>query len=518
MPSNKVNHKNWYFSKSKSSYLLCVLLTFTFLLVTSPSYSIQNNLYNSADQVPNPKTNGSGYISDPQSLIEPSETDSLNRLLTILDKKLGVEASVVIINNFDEQADDFKFATELFRKWGIGKRQANNGLLLFIATNTRQYRFITGYGLEGLLPDEMLSKIGSRTLVPAFKAEKYGKGVLSSMEVISAYLQQPANKKELDLLLQKRSVNDDGVSTKFIAFFTILSLTIAAGLQLNKVKAKIPKNRIHTVNLYSDIAVWFGVSITIITLLFLLIVFVTGHIGDLFKVFTDSILTIGIIICMLYILFAHLGVLNKMRRGYVDDVNFLQQSQAFYRKAWWQIILSPLSIIWLLIQYYKDTQIGKRVQPLVDDNGQPMQRLNRDEEKKASTHLSAGQLKEEQLGSMVYDIWLQKDRKTVKLVTNHGYCYDDFEPCPNCSFRTFSKPLEITEQRATYTRAGKAKRVRLCRNCNYEHFIEFITLPMLVKSSSSSLSSSSGSSSSSSSSGSSWGGGSTGGGGAGGSW
>ncbi|WP_295771636.1 TPM domain-containing protein [uncultured Mucilaginibacter sp.] len=518
MPFNNVNNKIWYFSKSKSSYLLCVLLTFTFLHVTSPSYSIQNILYNSVDQVPNPKTNGSGYISDPQSLIAPSEADSLNRLLAILDNKLGVEAAVVITNNFDEQADDFKFATELFRKWGIGKRQANNGLLLFIATNTRQYRFITGYGLEGLLPDEKLSKIGSRTLIPAFKAENYGEGVLRTMEVISAYLQQPANKKELDMLLQKQSVNDEAVSTKLISFFTILLLTIAAGLQISKIKGKVPKNRNHTVNLYSDITIWLAVSITILILLFLLIVLVTGHIGDLFKGLTGSILTTGIIVCMLYIFFAHLGVLNKMRRGYVDEVNFIQQSKAFYRKAWWHVLLSPLSLIWLLVQYYKSTQIGKRLQPLMDDNGQPMQRLNRDAEKKASIHLSAGQLKEEELGSMVYDIWWQKDTKTVNVVPYHGYCYKDFEPCPNCNFRTFTKPLEITEQKATYTRTGKAKRVRICRNCSYEHFIEYITLPMLVKSSSSASSSSSGRSSSSSSSGSSWGGGSTGGGGAGGSW
>jgi uncharacterized protein len=69
-----------------------------------------------------------------------------------------VETAVVIIRDFKEDEDAFAFATALFRHWGIGKRKANNGLLVFISTNRKQYRFITGYGVEGLLPMQLYLK------------------------------------------------------------------------------------------------------------------------------------------------------------------------------------------------------------------------------------------------------------------------------------------------------------------------------------------------------------------------
>jgi len=152
-----------------------------------------------------------------------------------------------------------------------------------------------------------------------------------------------------------------------------------------------------------------------------------------------------------------------------------------------------------------------------------MKRLDRDSAYNISDYLSLGQQKEEETGSLVYDICISTDKKDIKVIFNEGYHFDDFDVCPSCGFRTYTKPIEVTIERATYTHAGKAKRARLCRNCNHEQLIEFITLAMLVRttsssSSSGSSSSSSGSGGSSSSSSGSWGGGSTGGGGTGGRW
>jgi uncharacterized protein len=168
--------------------------------------------------------------------------------------------------------------------------------------------------------------------------------------------------------------------------------------------------------------------------------------------------------------------------------------------------------------------LKKRTKPLTDQKGNLMKRVDRDSAYNINDYLSTGHQKEEESGSLMYDIWTGADTIDIKLVPNEGYHYNDFEVCPSCAFRTYTKPIEITIASATYTHAGKAKRVRICRNCNHEQFIEFIALDMLVRSTSSSSSSGSGSSSSSGSGGggssstASWGGGSTGGGGAGGRW
>jgi uncharacterized protein len=105
-----------------------------------------------------PKGSWNRLCKRPQSLLNTNERDSLNHLLNELDTKTGVETAVVIIRDFKEDEDAFTFATALFRHWGIGKRKANNGLYCLI--NRKQYRFITGYSIEGLLPDATLSNIG----------------------------------------------------------------------------------------------------------------------------------------------------------------------------------------------------------------------------------------------------------------------------------------------------------------------------------------------------------------------
>ena len=44
----------------------------------------------------------------------------------------------------------------------------DNGLLMAIAVNDRKIQILTGYGLEGVLPDVVLSRIIRNQITPAF--------------------------------------------------------------------------------------------------------------------------------------------------------------------------------------------------------------------------------------------------------------------------------------------------------------------------------------------------------------
>lgn len=66
---------------------------------------------------------------------------------------------MAIVDDF-EGYDVFEFSLKLFNAWGIGKQERNSGLLLFIAKDRREYRFISGYGMEAIFPDVYLHRIG----------------------------------------------------------------------------------------------------------------------------------------------------------------------------------------------------------------------------------------------------------------------------------------------------------------------------------------------------------------------
>ncbi|MCH5600059.1 TPM domain-containing protein [Niabella ginsengisoli] len=174
---------------------LIFLLQLTFLTGFS-QYKVET--------IPDPKSQGQNYyVSDPDGIIG-SAIDSLNNICAAIGEQSSAEVAIVVIDDF-EGSSDFDFAYNLFNHWGIGKAANNNGLLLFIAKDRRRYQFITGYGMEGSLPDVTLGTIGERYLVPKFKEGDYGGGAIDAMNAIKKILQDPDAVKTLKAEARKTS-------------------------------------------------------------------------------------------------------------------------------------------------------------------------------------------------------------------------------------------------------------------------------------------------------------------------
>ena len=130
--------------------------------------------------------------------------------------------------------------------------------------------------------------------------------------------------------------------------------------------------------------------------------------------------------------------------------------------------------------------------------------MTRLDEVQDDEHLSKGELAEERVGSVDYDVW-QCPSCGHHLTLRYPKWISQYQSCPQCHNRTLQSATE-TIRSATTTSEGSARVTETCGFCSYTH--EFTkTLPRVSESSSSS---SSGGGSSSSS----FGGGSSGGGGA----
>ena len=64
---------------------------------------------------------------------------------------------------------------------GIGKSGKDNGVLILVALDERQWRIEVGYGLEGDITDIETSLIAQEYLVPAFKQGNYGEGLYDTV-------------------------------------------------------------------------------------------------------------------------------------------------------------------------------------------------------------------------------------------------------------------------------------------------------------------------------------------------
>ncbi len=166
-------------------YILCSILLVS-CLSGLPSFG-QSIAY-TVDNLPSPKIKGQDYfVSNPDGILSSGTVAELDGLSTQIEATTKSEFAIVVVNDYVGDSD-FEFALKLFNAWGIGKKESNNGLLLFIAKDRHEYRFITGYGMESILPDAYLKRIGEKYLVPNFRNEDYDRGVMEASEFIKTIL------------------------------------------------------------------------------------------------------------------------------------------------------------------------------------------------------------------------------------------------------------------------------------------------------------------------------------------
>src|SRR5690606_38389370 len=65
--------------------------------------------------------------------------------------------------------------------------------------------FITGYGMEAVLSDALLKRIGERVLVPDFRAGDYDGGVLAAMDAVKTVVLDLASASDLSAKLGRQA-------------------------------------------------------------------------------------------------------------------------------------------------------------------------------------------------------------------------------------------------------------------------------------------------------------------------
>lgn len=472
--------------------------------------------YYTVDQIPNPKIAGQDYfVSNPDGILNNVET--INQLLVQLEQQTKIEFAIVAVKDFDKSQEDFEFAKAIFDNWRIGKAGSNNGLLLLISIDRKKYRFISGSGVEGLLPDVVLKQIGENYLVPAFKEQLYDEGVKNAINAINDKLTNPQSRAEVQSLISQEKQQSYGWKFALISSVLLIVVFVIVFKIISRQVKNIQKVNKANKNNYDQVIAKGCTGIFIVVFISLFILFFTDSFGIFENIGFKDIPLILYVIFALAIFFRYYSVIGNIRRVHNDDENFFDAVRSFHQKNWWLIIFSPLVLIALIIHGFKRVKTIDRFKPILDSRNNLMVRLDRDINVEGKPFLTEGQRKEEIVKAYDYDIWESEDKKEHVIKAWPAEEYNDFTKCPSCEFRTYKLNKRETVTPATYSHSGQAKLINECSFCKHIEFIKWITLAKLVESSSSSSSSSSGGSSSSSSSG-SFGGGSSSGGGAGGSW
>ena len=145
---------------NRIKYLILILLSIVFLPSVRAIVSPTSNF----------------YVNDYANILS-SETEQyiMNRSVA-LNNVDGTQIVVVTVNNLEGMTLE-NYATQLFRSFGIGDKQKNNGLLLLLALEEREFRVEVGYGLEGILPDGKTGRFQDQYIIPYLRDNNWDEGI-----------------------------------------------------------------------------------------------------------------------------------------------------------------------------------------------------------------------------------------------------------------------------------------------------------------------------------------------------
>lgn len=136
-------------------------------------------------------------VSNPDGILSVQAEQQINAILRDIRRQTSSEVAMVVINDFEPEGDIDAFATELFEHWGIGKDDRDNGVLIVLAKNPRQYVVRTGYGAEGALPDIVCARLQRNVLNPHLRQGDFDGGLTALASGIHSAMTDPEVRDEL---------------------------------------------------------------------------------------------------------------------------------------------------------------------------------------------------------------------------------------------------------------------------------------------------------------------------------
>jgi len=152
---------------------LATLLLATLLLLAAPLIALAEPTFPAL----------TGRIVDEAGLLSPEQRAAIEAQLTELEQKSTDQLAVVTLNSLQGYPiEDFGY--QLGRKWGIGQKGKDNGVLLIVAPNERKVRIEVGRGLEPQLTDAMSKLIIENAIIPQFRRGDYAAGIAAGVRDI----------------------------------------------------------------------------------------------------------------------------------------------------------------------------------------------------------------------------------------------------------------------------------------------------------------------------------------------
>jgi len=381
------------------------LLLITFCLISGFAFGVEYTV----QSIPNPKTtNAHAFVSNPDGILKQETVQELNIQLDSLESQTGAEVAVVAVNSIGQE-DYLSFANLLFKQWQIGKAKRDNGLLILFILDQKKVKIETGYGLEGVLPDAVCSRIRTQTMNPEFRIGDYDAGLLAGVRELSSVIRkEPAQRAVVTPIPWNQIIP--------IAIAVYLILILLSCVWINNSIQKIRKNPKFRTNMerYKALKTEKAAVITMLA----------------------AFLPIAGIVLIL-----------------------------FFSHPIYLLLILPIPLTTIPANIYGSLMMRKIRRTKIPCNicNGEMHILS---EKEEDAHLKLAQQFEEQLHAIDYDVFVCDSCKNEAIFTlDKPSIYSE---CPKCKTKAFILKEKRTIVSPTYLSSGTERTTYFCKFCGYE--------------------------------------------------
>nr|WP_312385503.1 MULTISPECIES: TPM domain-containing protein [unclassified Moraxella] len=165
-------------------------------------------------------------VIDEAKILSAIDKQAIETKLRSLNDRGLAQAAVVIVPTTNGE-DIFDYSMKVADRWKLGKKDTDQGLLMVVAVNDRKMYILTGYGLEGTIPDAVAKRIISDDITPRFKQGDYAGGITAGINRIEERLttdpailkQADANRVNTNANSNAQSNQEGGIPLIFLGFF-----------------------------------------------------------------------------------------------------------------------------------------------------------------------------------------------------------------------------------------------------------------------------------------------------------
>lgn len=167
-------------------------------------------------------------VNDFAGLLSQEEQQRLEQKLRNFNDTTSSAIVVVTVNSLQGR-EVAEYTTGLAHRWGVGRKDVDNGLVILVAEEEKQINISTGYGLEGAVPDALAKRIIEQEMKPRFRQGNFYGGLDAATDTIIKLASGEYTAEDV-------GAGEDAEGSPWLALLIVLFLVIFPILQIRRFK------------------------------------------------------------------------------------------------------------------------------------------------------------------------------------------------------------------------------------------------------------------------------------------